>query len=377
MIPRDLADVIRKRLTEHKVIVLYGARQVGKTTLLHQLLDNSAEAVLWMNADNPPIRERFENASQLDLRSMVGQHKILVIDEAQRIPNIGISIKLLHDNYPEITIVLTGSSALDLQSTIKEPLTGRKWEYQLYPLSYHELQQHFGFLKEAEMLPQRLVFGSYPEVVTSNIGDQKARLIQLTDSYLFKDILALRDVKRPTQLEKLLKALAYQVGSEVSYNELARTAGLDNETVVRYIDLLEQSYVIFRVRAFSRNLRNEIRKSRKIYFYDNGIRNTLIGNHSDIKTRADVGALWENYLVSERQKFNQYTSSYCNAYFWRTRMQQEIDYIEESNGKLKAFEFKWNPKRKVIVSKTFSNAYPDSEFQVITPKNYHDFLSLV
>lgn len=376
MIERDLKHLIDRYLPPRKVIIIFGARQVGKTTLIRELVSTTDANVLWLNGDDHNVRESFLNATSTRLRQLIGNHGTVVIDEAQRIHEIGLALKLIHDNYPDIGLFVTGSSSLDLNDTIKESLTGRKWEFHLYPFSYHELSRHFNFFEMERRLPERLIFGCYPDVVLAAPGRQQEVLIELTDSYLFKDALALVDIRKPTQLLDLLKALAFQVGNEVSYNELAKTTGLDNETVLRYIDLLEQSFIIFRLGALSRNLRTEIRRSRKIYFHDNGILNTMTGNFNDLSVRNDVGALWENYLVSERIKVNHYARRYSHSYFWRTTMQQEIDYIEEANGVMKAFEFKWNPKRTVRFPKTFLKAYPGSETAVITPENYHEFLML-
>jgi len=375
MITRDLLPLLLRNMNDRKVIILLGTRQVGKTTLLQQLVDADSRKVLWVNGDEPDIRKRFEGISSTQLRAFIGEHTTLVIDEAQRIHDVVLSVKLIYDNYPEIKVLLTGSSVLELYGTIKEPLTGRKWEYRLFPFSYNELQRHFNFFEMQRRLPQWLIYGSYPEVALASPGTQRKALMHLLDSFLFKDVLALSDIRKPTQLQNLLTALAFQVGNEVSYNELAKVTGLDNETVIRYIDLLEQSFIIFRLGALSRNLRNELVKTRKIYFYDNGVRNAVMGNFTELGSRTDVGALWENYLMSERMKRNHYSSSYAHSYFWRTYDQQEIDYIEEVDGRMAAFEFKWNPKRTARFPKTFLKAYPDTETKVITPDNYHEFLS--
>lgn len=252
-------------------------------------------------------------------------------------------------------------------------MTGRKWEYKLFPLSYGELAAHFGAMQEWQKLPIRLVYGSYPDVVC-NPGSEREVLNNLTESYLYKDVLIWERIKRPDKVVRLLQALAYQVGSVVSTNELSRMVELDRSTVEKYINLLEQAQVIFRLGAFSRNLRTEIKSSRKIYFYDNGIRNALIGNLSHIDARADIGALWENYMVSELLKKNSYDLTYAKSYFWRTTQQQEIDYIEECDGQMKAYEFKWNPSKKAKVSKTFVSAYPDVVVKTITRENYMDYL---
>jgi predicted AAA+ superfamily ATPase len=374
LIVRDISENLKNSQNDGKVIIVLGARQVGKSTLLKTLANPTDSDVVWFNGDEPDVRERFANISSAMLRDVIGQHGTVVIDEAQRIFDIGITLKLLHDNFPEIKVFVSGSSSLELNGVLKEPLTGRKWEYQLFPFSYNELVKEFGMLEEQRVLEQRLLFGSYPDVVLSVPGKQRETLLQLVDSYLYKDIFALGGINRPTQFEQLLKALAFQVGSEVSYNELGQLTGLDNETVLKYIDLMEQSFLVFRLGAFSRNLRNEIKKSRKVYFHDNGVRNALMGNFSPLTTRTDVGALWENYLVSERMKMCHYERRHGSYYFWRTHTQAEIDYVEEYDGQLHAFEFKWNPKKATSFSRTFLNAYPDATTAFITPKNYHTFL---
>jgi predicted AAA+ superfamily ATPase len=278
------------------------------------------------------------------------------------------------DNYPEIQIIATGSSAFELGNKTNEPLTGRKFEFRLLPLSLTEMIDHHGWLEESRLLKHRLVYGMYPEVV-NNQGEEKELLKLLADSYLFRDILMLESIKKPDKLVKLLQALAYQIGNEVSYNEIGNLIGLDSKTVEVYIDLLEKSFVVFRLHSFSRNLRNELKKSKKVYFYDNGIRNAIISNYNYFDVREDKGALWENYLMAERIKFNHYYKNYVNSFFWRTKDQQEIDYIEEKDGKLFAYEIKWNSKKTHKITKTFTNAYPKSEVQIIHPENYHSWLT--
>ncbi len=327
-----------------------------------------------MNGDNLEIRTLMESITIERLRSMIGNNRVVVIDEAQRIADIGLKGKLITDNFPEVQLILTGSSSLDLANKVNEPLTGRKWEYKLFPMSFAELTAHHGMIQEMMKLPTRLVYGCYPDVVC-NQGSEREILNNLTESYLYKDVLVWERIKRPDKIVRLLQALAYQVGSEVSTNELSRMVELDRATVEKYINLLEQAQVIFRLGAFSRNLRSEIKSSRKIYFYDNGIRNALIGNLSDISVRADIGALWENYMVSELIKKNAYNLKYAQSYFWRTTQQQEIDYLEECDGKRKAYEFKWNPTKKAKISKTFLSAYPNTEVVTVNKENYIDVLA--
>lgn len=372
MIKRSLKSAIETALFKGKAILLFGARQTGKTTLLKSITENY-ENVLWLNGDEPDIQLLFEDISSTRLRAIIGDHKIIVIDEAQRLADIGLRLKLITDEIKDIQLITTGSSSFELASQTQESLTGRKWEYHLYPLSFHELVDHHGFLHESRLLKERLVYGSYPEVVNS-VGNEKKALRSLSDSYLYKDILSLEGIKKSDKLIKLLQALAFQVGNEVSYTELGQMTGLNYATVEKYIDLLEKVFVIFRLQAFSRNLRNEIKKSRKVYFYDNGIRNALIAQFQPFEIRADKGALWENYLISERKKFLHYQEVWANSYFWRTNLQQEIDYIEERDGHLYAFEFKWSPKAKARLSKSFSSAYPNHSFEVINSGNFESFL---
>lgn len=374
MIIRALEKIIASNLFRNKVIVLLGARQTGKTTLLKKILSQNKDSI-WINGDEYDIQERFKNATSTQLKSLVGNHKLVIIDEAQRLENIGLGLKLLHDTYPEIQIVATGSSAFELRNKTNEPLTGRKLEYQMFPFSYQELKEHHTELIEKRHLNTRLVFGSYPEVI-NNEGNEIEVLKFLSDSYLFKDILMLDTIKKPEKLVKLLQALAFQIGSEVSYNEIGNLIGLDSKTVENYINLLEKSFVIFKLNSFNRNLRNELKLSKKIYFYDNGIRNALISNFQIAEGRQDIGALFENYLISERMKCNEYNKRFANRFFWRTKDQQEIDYIEEKDGILYAFEFKWSASKKAAISKTFTKAYPNSETKIITLENYDEFLSL-
>ena len=372
MIERDLDKVIAERLFKGKAIVLIGARQVGKTTLLKNLVKGQ-ENLLWLNGDDIEVRTMLQNVSTIKFKSLLGQNKMMVVDEAQRIENIGLKMKLITDNFPDVQLILTGSSSFDLANKINEPLTGRKWEYTLFPLSFGELASHNGTFDEIRHLPLRLVFGSYPDVV-NNSGDEREILMQLTNSYLYKDILEWERIKKPDKLVRLLQALAYQVGSEVSLTELGNLVELDKNTVEKYITLLEQTQVIFRLSSLSRNMRNELKMSRKVYFYDNGIRNALISNFSDIDSRNDIGALWENWMISELRKKRHYEQNYANTYFWRTTQQQEIDYIEEKDGYFTAYEFKWNPQKKAKISQAFLNAYPNTTIQTVNRENFYEFL---
>ena len=374
MIERLLRKTIDNKLFTGKIIVLTGARQVGKTTLLRQIVQDKTDC-LWLNGDELQIQNLFDNASADRLLSEFKGYRIVIIDEAQRIKDIGLRLKLIADAGSDIQVIATGSSAFELANKVNEPLTGRKWEYQMFPISFGEMVAHHGKLKEMRMLPRRIIYGYYPEVVM-NDGNEIEILKLLTDAYLYKDILSWENIKHPDKLQTLLRALAYQIGSQVSFNELAQICSLDAKTIEKYIGLLEQCYIIFRLPSYARNLRNELKSSRKIYFYDNGIRNALIADYNAPEIRQDIGALWENFVISERMKSNEYNKKWANRYFWRTKQQQEIDYLEEYGGNLHAYEVKWNPKAKASLSKTFADAYSNVEFKVITPDNIADFLML-
>ena len=373
MIERKLKNIVESRLFQKKAIIIVGPRQVGKTTLLRQITSSTTKKTLYLNCDEPDVRERLESVTSTQLKALIGDAEIVSIDEAQRVNNIGLTLKLIIDNLPEKQLLVTGSSALELSNTINEPLTGRKFEYNLYPFSFEELSKSADLLTEQRLLEKRLIYGYYPDVV-NNPGNEREILTNILSSYLYKDIFEFQDIRKPEVIEKLLQALALQVGSEVSFNELSQLLGIDNSTVQRYIYLLEKSYVIYHLHSFSRNIRNELKKSVKIYFYDNGIRNALIANYTPLDLRADTGSLWENFLITERLKKNTYNLNYANSYFWRTTQQQEIDYIEDKDGMLHCFEFKWNPNKKASLTKTFSNAYPNSTFELINNKNYTSFV---
>ena len=373
MIKRSIESIIKDQLHDGRAIIVMGARQVGKTTLLRELFAGVDTEVLWMSGDEPDVRDVFENITSTRLKAIIGNHRVVVIDEAQRIEDIGIKLKLITEQMPEVQLLATGSSSFDLANKINEPLTGLKWEYTLFPLSFTELVNDTSLLEEKRMVPHRMVFGSYPDVVT-HPGREVAILRELTQSYLYKDILEFDRIHKPEKLTKLLQALAYQVGAEVSYNELSQLCGLDAKTVANYISILEQAYIIFRLGSYSRNLRNELKNSRKIYFYDNGIRNALIGNFSQVENRTDAGALFENYAIAERMKRNEYLMDYASSWFWRNTNKQEIDYVEEKDGKLQAYELKWNPKRKASMPLSFRNGYPDADFTVINRDNIEDLL---
>lgn len=336
---------------------------------MKQVLDFPNDTVLWLNCDNPDDRLSLQEATISSLKALIDVYKLVVIDEAQRVMNIGLTLKILADEFPEVQVIASGSSALDLANSIKEPLTGRKREFQLYPISTEELCKHTSAREEQRLLEQRMLFGFYPEVINHPTDAQEA-LQEISSSYLYKDILSLEEVRKPAILQKLLLALALQVGSEVTFNDLGNTVGIDKETAEKYLDLLEKAFVIFRLNSFSRNMRREIKKSRKIYFWDNGVRNAIINNFNSLDLRTDKGALWENFLISERMKYLSYHHIHSNVYFWRTTTGKEIDWLEEREGKLFAFEAKWNPARRSSMPLGFEEAYPGTEFQVIHPENY-------
>ena len=374
MIRRQLQDVIEARMFAGKAIIVIGARQVGKSTLFNMVLEGRKESALQLNCDEPEVQEMLSAMNTQELKLLIGQNKILVIDEAQRVENIGMTLKRIADNFPDVQLLVTGSSSFELQNKLNEPLTGRKFEYHLFPLSTGELLNAQGLLSVKQTLESRLIFGSYPDIFNHQ-EDAKDLLYNLSNSYLYKDLLNLESVRRPALLGKLLTALALQVTSEVSYNELAQTVGTDNKTVEKYIDLLEKCYIIFKLNGFSRNLRTELKRAKKFYFYDNGIRNAILQNFAPLALRQDVGALWENFFISERIKANQYSGRYVNSYFWRTNQQQEIDYIEECDGQFSLFEMKWNPKRaNTQFPNTFLTAYDVKEKAIVTPENWLEWV---
>jgi predicted AAA+ superfamily ATPase len=372
MIKRDLDEILGKFRHKNKAIIISGPRQVGKTTLLMSLFHDE-KGVLWLDGDDATVRERLSNIGTALLKSLIGENNIVVIDEAQRIDDIGLIGKQIIDQLPNVELFITGSSALEVMGKTNESMTGRKWSLQLFPLSFREMVKHHGLIDEVSLLKNRLLFGYYPEIITQ-VSHEQRRLKELSESYLYKDIYALEKIQKPEKFERLLKLLAFQIGQQVSYHELSLNCGLDVSTVERYIDLLEKAYVIFRVPSFQKNLRNELKKSKKIYFVDNGIRNAVLDQWSPIDLRNDSGMLWENWMMSERRKLLSNEQSDSKMFFWRTTAQQEVDLIETSSSGMKAIEFKWNENTKGYVSKAFTNAYPESSSHVITPKNFELFL---
>jgi predicted AAA+ superfamily ATPase len=373
MIPRIIGSSIQNDLFKGKAIIVTGPRQVGKTTLLEILKATNKVKTLWLNCDEPDVRLLLEDVTSTRWREIVGDNQLVFIDEAQRVKNIGLTLKLLVDNLKNVQLIATGSSALELANQINEPLTGRKWEYRLYPLSTMEMIRYTSKLEEGRLLEQRLIYGYYPDII-NHPAQAQTSLLEISNNYLYKDLLSLEAIRKPALLEKIVTALALQIGNEVSFSELSQLIGADHKTIEHYVQLLEQCYIIFQLSTFSRNLRNEIKKGRKIYFYDNGIRNAIIKNFNPIGLRQDTGVLWENYLISERRKYNTYTKQFVNSYFWRTHAQQKIDYIEESGGVISAMEFKWNEKAKLKFPDAFAKAYPNAVFSSINKTNYIDFV---
>lgn len=372
IIYRTIQKNVENSLFKGKVVIIYGARQVGKTTLVRSILDKYPENSGYFNCDEPDIRNALTEKTSTELKAFFGNKKLIVLDEAQRIKNIGLTLKLMVDNFPEMQIVATGSSSFELSDKIKEPLTGRKYEYYLYPFSLEELKSAYSDLEMDRLLERMMIFGMYPGIALSKQNQEKD-LKELAGSYLYKDALQYQNIKNPEILEKLLQSLALQIGNEVSYNELAGLVGVDKNTVSAYIRILEQAFVIFRLNPFSRNLRSELKKLRKIYFYDLGVRNALINNLNPLNLRQDAGALWENFMVSERLKQNHNYNIDAKPYFWRTKQKQEIDYLEEIGGKISGFEFKFK-KDKARFPKPFLDAYSGSSIKLINKNNYREFL---
>jgi uncharacterized protein len=372
MIQRFLSNQVSGSLFKGKVILLFGPRQAGKTTMIRELLKEHPETALQLNADDPTIRRILDTPNTEQLRQIVGNYKIVFVDEAQQINSIGRTAKLMVDTFSGVQLILSGSSSFDLASATQEPLTGRKRTFLMFPVSWMEWQNHVGYVMAEQDFDNRLVFGLYPDVL-NNRKQQEVVLREIAESYLYKDVLLYGRLKKPDEIRNLLQAIAFQVGNEVSYRELGQITGLDPKTVERYIDILEKAFIVFRLGSFSRNLRNEIRTGRKIYFYDNGIRNAVIGQFQPLSIRQDIGALWENFVICERKKRNSYQQYFANSFFWRTIQQQEIDYIEEYNGQLIACEIKYNENRKGKVPKTFTNTY-NAEVMVVNRTNFRDFL---
>lgn len=374
MIARTIKEALKERMFAGRVLVLYGARQVGKTTLVKELLSEFDGPSVYLNCDEPDVRSALESRTSTEMKHFLGSVRLAVIDEAQRVRDIGLTLKLLVETMPETQVIATGSSSFELANQTSEPLTGRKFEFHLHPLSVGELEAATSKVEVRRLLDTRLVYGMYPGVATA--GQQQAAEIlrELAQSYLYKDVLAWQDIRKPEVLDKLLKALALQVGSEVSLTELGRLLGIDKATVETYLAVLEQAFIVFRLMPFSRNLGSELKRLRKVYFWDLGIRNALLNNLNPIELRTDAGALWENYVIVERIKALQNARRAFNAYFWRTHQQQEVDWVEEKDGRLMAAEIKRQSKKSRLPP-TFTQAYPDAETRFVTPDSLSEFLT--
>jgi len=370
LIERQIQPQIEAALFKNKTLVLFGPRQVGKTTLAKAILATHPKSSAYVSCDLPEVQRLLREPKLEDLRRFVADRRLIVLDEAQRVEGIGLALKILHEHFPKTQLLVTGSSSFELGKSVKEPLTGRKREFLLYPVALAELAAQHDFTALRELLPRLLRFGSYPEAITS--ADPAEIVRAIADDYLFRDILELENFKSVALLRALLEAVALQLGNEVSTNELSRLVGISRETVERYLDLLERSFIVFRLRALSRNSRKEIAKGRKVYFYDLGIRNAVIKNFNDLPLRADVGALWENFCVNERMKHNHYTGRMINPWFWRTYDQKELDFVEEGGGRFTGFEFKWGGG-SARGAKAFLASYPHSTVEVIWPGNVWDF----
>ena len=372
MYQRTIENIINNKIGKGKAIIIVGARQVGKTTLIKDLLKD--KNYLFLDADDPSTRKILTSPNTEQIRSILGENKIVFIDEAQRIEGIGLTLKIITDQFADVQLIVSGSSSFDLGNQLNEPLTGRKWEYELFPISWEELEKEEGYVKAEQQLENRLLYGMYPEVLNDK-GNEREILKNLASSYLYRDILAFSEIRKPEILDNLLLALALQVGNEVNYNELAQTIGVNKITIQKYIAILEKGYIVFKLNSFSRNLRNEIKRNKKIYFHDNGIRNMILGSFNPLALRTDVGALWENFLISERKKQNIYKNTFARMYFWRTKQQQEVDFVEEKEGKIYGFEFKWKVKSKIKLPQTFVKAY-NAETKIIDRNNFRDFIKI-
>ncbi len=372
MITRVQADRIEKVFFKGKAIVLTGARQVGKTTMLENILEKHKGELLTMNGDDTTIQNLLNRPNTLQLKQLIGNNKLVFIDEAQRIPEIGLTSKIITDSFKEVQLILSGSSSFDLYNKVNEPLTGRKWTFNLWPVTWEEWQNHVGYIKAEQDVENRMIFGFYPDVLNHEESPETV-LVELAESYLYKDILMYEGLKKPTVIKKLLQALAFQVGNEVSLQELGQTVGVDPKTIDTYIDILEKAFIIFRLTPLSRNLRNEIKAKNKVYFYDNGIRNAVIGQLQPLAIRQDTGVLWENFLISERVKQISQNKDLRQSYFWRTTQQQEVDYVEEVNGTFFGYEFKWSERKTIKFPKTFTNGY-DSSNKGINRHNFREFV---
>ena len=375
-IPQRQLSTLQKLVAPDKVVLIYGPRRTGKTTLLEHFIQGLHEPHHLVSGEDVFIQQVLASQSIDKLKDFVGQRKWLVIDEAQRIPNIGLNLKLIVDHMPDVRVIATGSSSFDLAAQTGEPLTGRKWTLRLFPLAQMELAQSENTAQTAARLESRLIYGSYPEVVLCEDDQLRQRYLkEIISSYLYKDVLELEGLRHSDKLVRLLQLLAFQIGKGVSCTELGAQLGLSKNTVDRYLDLLEKAFVIYKLRGFSRNLRKEVSKNHRYYFCDTGIRNALIQNFNPLNLRDDIGSIWENYLVMERLKKQEYTGMSCANYFWRTYDKKEVDWVEEREGRLFAYEFKWSPSAKAGPPGGFMRAYPDAHFERVDHENYLKFIT--
>lgn len=370
MYKRYIEDKITNKIGKGKTIIVAGPRQVGKTTLLKSIL--VTHSYLFLDGDDPKVRSILNTPNTAEIENLIGKHEIVFIDEAQRIEGIGLTLKIINDQFKNVQLFASGSSSFDLAHALNEPLTGRKWEFLLYPISWEEYEQKHGYLYAEQQLEDRLLYGFYPDVL-NHPGEEISILRNLVNSYLYRDILSFADIRKPEVLDRLVQALALQVGNEVKYNELAQTVNVDKNTIIKYLDILQKGYVIYKLPSFSRNLRNEIKTNKKVYFYDNGIRNMVLGNFDPLELRTDKGAIWENFLLSERIKQNEYKERLAKSYFWRSKQQQEVDYVEETGGKITGYEFKWSAKKKNKLPRKFIEAYKADQ-RVINRENFREFV---
>jgi len=373
MYPRDITGSINYWLDKQETLILYGARQVGKTTLIRKILQEKQNAII-LNCELPMISEVLESKDLSQIRAIFGDNKIIALDEAQKISKIGSILKIIYDELPQYKVIATGSSSFELANRISEPLTGRNIKFRLYPLSLNEIKQKRSWLWIKENFNNLVVYGTYPGIIDLSVADKQVKLSELASDYLYKDVLIHENIKNPALIRKLLKTLALQTGSQVSFNELSGLLGVSRATVEKYIDLLEKNFVIFNLPSFSSNLRNEIKKSRKYFFYDTGIRNALMGDFNPLVSRTDAGALWENFCVSERIIFNSTARLNTTTYFWRTYDGAEIDLVEEYNGNLYVFEFKMKQKRKQKIPESFVTKYAPKDTRIISPSNLHELI---
>lgn len=371
MIERTILSEINNALYKKKAVLLFGARQVGKTSIIKKIIE--AKAYLWLNGDEPDTRQLLENITTDRVNIIMGNNTYLIIDEAQMIHNIGLLIKRIVDNLPNIQVIATGSSAFELADKTKESMVGRKIEFQLFPISFNEMVKHTNFVTENRLLSQRLVFGYYPEVI-NNPGNEEEVLTDLVDGFLFKDILNLDGIKKSATLYKLTQMLAFRIGAEISTTAIGNELGINRLTVEKYIDILEKNFIIFCLPAFSKNADNELKKAKKVYFWDNGLRNKLIRNFNPIENRNDIGQLWENFIISERKKKLIYNKAQTESFFWRNTQQAEIDYLEVKNNEIQAFEIKYNPNQKIKFTTSFTKIYTPKTTEVINYENFYDFI---